>query len=168
MDRGAWWATVHRASSAGLDLVTKPPPLWRVPTVCQTLHSVSRPDNGPSFKKLMIYKQEAGNQYCSCILCSLRDSVLPCFLCFCFLQWPCPLSSCLLHRTQFVWVLRWGWPWMAQHYWWSYRFLQATERRVWPWLENYPVNSITHGRGHITAVLYLHGQLHPLLQLLPA
>lgn len=38
----------------------------------------------------------------------------------------------------------------------------------WPWLENYSVNFITHGRGHITVVLYLHGQLHPLLQLLAA
>lgn len=38
----------------------------------------------------------------------------------------------------------------------------------WPWLENYSVNFITHSRGHNTVVLYLHGQLHPLLQLLAA
>ena len=38
----------------------------------------------------------------------------------------------------------------------------------WRWWENYSVNFISHGRGHSTVVIYLHGQLHPLLQLLPA
>ena len=26
MDRGAWWATVHRVARVGHDLATKPPP----------------------------------------------------------------------------------------------------------------------------------------------
>ena len=26
MDRGSWWATVHRVTRVGPDLVTKPPP----------------------------------------------------------------------------------------------------------------------------------------------